>query len=116
MERGLVWPTLRAQRGRQLGRRHKAPERKLLCVIVTLSFAKASRQAVVSEVRPVQVAECHGPPVRKRSGQLGRDSQYETGCKGCSMPQLTSLRLIMYITYVAQRNFKYEPGFHSPGG
>lgn len=55
--------------GGQLGRRHKAPERKLLCVIVTLSFAKASRQAFVSEVRPVQVAECHGPPVCKRSGQ-----------------------------------------------
>lgn len=64
----------------------------------------------------MQVAECHGPPVRKLSGQLEETLNMKPAWKGWSMPQLTSLHLIVYIAYVVQRNFENEPGFQSPGG
>lgn len=63
-------------------------------MIVTLSLAKASRQTPVSEVRPVQVAECHGPPVRKLPGQLEETLNVKPAWKGSSMPPLTGVHLL----------------------
>lgn len=55
--------------------------------------------------------ECHGPPVRKRSGQLEETLNMKPAWKGWRMMPLTSLHLIAYIACVAQRNYKMSLGF-----
>lgn len=88
-------------------------------MIVTLSFAEASRQTdrqtTVSEVRPVQCGRMPRAAGTQAVRTIGRDTQYETGLKGWRMPPLTSLHLIVYIACVAQRNSKMSLGF-TPGG
>lgn len=59
------------------------------------------------------VAECHGPPVRKRSGQLEETLNMKPAWKGWRMPPLTSLHLIVYNSMCGTEEFQNEPGFHS---
>lgn len=83
---------------------------------MTLSLAaKASRQIAVSEVKPVQVAECHGPPVRRRSGQLEETLNMKPAWKGW-YATVDKFALDCIHCMCGTEEFQHELGFHSPEG
>lgn len=92
----------------------KCPGLKPLCDCDTELCGSFSTDRQLSQKSDrCNVAECHGPPVRKRSGQLEETLNLKPAWKGWRMPPLTSLHLIVYIACVAQRNSNMSPGFHS---
>lgn len=68
------------QKGRQLGQRQKCRSGNSP-VVVTLSFAKASRQEIVSKVRPGASGRMPQAAGAQTVRTIGRDTQYETGMK-----------------------------------
>lgn len=114
MGRGWAWPAQRTPKGTATGMKTKCPGLKPLCDCDTELCGSFSTDRQLSQKSDrCNVAECHGPPVRKRSGKL-EDTQYETGLERLEDAAVDEFALDCVHSMCGTEEFQYEPWVSLP--